>query len=414
MRVRDMSKHSKWIVVPQGFAPSGEHADRLARLANELLIWTCMTEERQEFGHWIDVPSAHWRSMFGANRYASVLAEAEACGLIERRQSYAVGRFPKAIRLTTRYRSGGHSLYELTRPARSRAADKCTSEVERTLLDRMRLVELGEVPECSAWTATQIALIWRGQLRATRCQYGRLHTSYGSLPKRVRSRLVAVDGQKLTSIDVKNCQPLLLGHYAQQAPTTRHTTMCTTIPGCGGVGEYLDLCARGEVYEFIVDRLRGRDVVVDPRSVTAKLRGRKVPKSLRGREVTWVENPATWNRDKVKRNVQVCVFADVPTMEQTPVYQVIRQYWPGVAEYLVWRKSEGRYQGVAEDCQRLESRLMIDGVAMAFAKRFPGVPLVTIHDELMVPTELAGVAKSMIEDAFRDAVGVVPTVRCGE
>jgi hypothetical protein len=394
------------VFVPQGFSPQGGHADKLARLAAEMLAWTSMTLERREYGHYVDVHSRYWRAMFGGMASKVVLA-AKECGLIESGRSYSPGRFAKGYRLTSRYRSGEHAQWTITSVVRSRGnrgkRHGDLDNVEQTLLDRMRLVRLGDVSECTGWVGTQVALIHSGQLRANRCQYGRLHTSYGCLPRVIRRSLVGRDGQELTSLDIRSCQPLLIGYLALGSISQSgggHTTMLHIARSRGGIGDYLDLCQCGQLYEFIVDRLRAGDVTSRPREITA---------TLNGREVTWVSDPSRWSRDQAKDSVQVCMFGDLPTMQQTPAYQVIRRYWPGIADYLTRSKSEGRYQAVAEQCQRLESRLMIDGVAMEFARRHPDKPIVTIHDELMVPVDLAGEAEALIGEVW-GRIGLRPKV----
>jgi hypothetical protein len=120
-------------------------------------------------------------------------------------------------------------------------------------------------------------------------------------------------------------------------------------------------------------------------------------------------DPSEWNRNKVKRAFLICVFDRVEAMQQNPVYQVLRKHFPAVADYIVHAKRNG-YQGLAQECQKLESKLMIDGVAGAMLEAFPESPILTVHDEIIVPVDRLGDVKRLIETEFTK-FGVRPTVK---
>ena len=68
------------------------------------------------------------------------------------------------------------------------------------------------------------------------------------------------------------------------------------------------------------------------------------------------------------------------------------------------------YKVVARMLQRLESRLMIDGVCGKLVRNHPDVRFLTIHDSLLVAAESVGIVRRTIEAEFR-AFGVEATVR---
>ena len=58
------------------------------------------------------------------------------------------------------------------------------------------------------------------------------------------------------------------------------------------------------------------------------------------------------------------LFADFATTKSMPLFDVVANEWEDLADYILAAKSNC-YQDLARDCQRLESRLMIDGGAGA-------------------------------------------------
>ena len=53
---------------------------------------------------------------------------------------------------------------------------------------------------------------------------------------------------------------------------------------------------------------------------------------------------------------------------------------------------------------------MIDGVAAEFMKRYPESPILTVHDELIVPARYRGEVIEMIKSEF-GRHGVTPSVK---
>ncbi len=114
--------------IPANFQPDGKDATGLALLANELLVRTSLTQERQR-GHFIPFGRNDWIVTVGY-RYGSIKREALRCGLIDENPRYAVGRFSKSIRLTKQFRHGHTRSFLLRR---------------RKRIDRIRLDETDEV-----------------------------------------------------------------------------------------------------------------------------------------------------------------------------------------------------------------------------------------------------------------------------
>jgi hypothetical protein len=370
-----------------------------------MLFHTSLTEERRDKGHWIGIHSDHWREMFHGDA-SKVLKAGQDCGLIERNGKYSVGRFPKSYRLASEYRTGAHVPYELAMPPKSKigrpglVAGKNLKEAGEKLLARMPWVELGNVRKMDLprsergrhWVELQIGTVKAGHLRAMRCEYGRLHTSYTPLPKAVRRHLVGRDGQKLSSVDVSNCQPLILGILASRSIQPAADAPRYHMLHAGGLGDYLGRCEEGQLYEFLVERMHAGDGGTEVRQVDFV---------KNGMHMTIEVDPAKADRDTVKKEFMVCLFSDVERMRSMPIYRIVERFWPALADYLVATKSTEGYASVAEACQRMESDLMIEGVAMEFMRRHPNAPIFTVHDEINCPVDLAGEVKELIEAAFR-------------
>ena len=189
-------------------------------------------------------------------------------------------------------------------------------------------------------------------------------------------------------------------------PNTELNTQYTTVTQpnpysiCGAfwadqtIRNYIDLCKRGELYEYLERRCRGRLTLRDC-----------IPADRWHRYAT--DRPLT--RKDVKRQFLVMLFADVATTTRMPLFNVVATDWPALADYILDAKRDC-YQNLARDCQRLESRLMIDGAAGSL---LPSVPIVTIHDAILTTAaHVPAVEAAVIAEFGR--LGVTPKIRAAQ
>jgi hypothetical protein len=381
------------IEIPAGTQPRTE---RVAIVLAELMALTATTKERRA-GHLIPVPSRYWRSLIGS-RYKDTLREALDRGYIEVNDRYSVGRFSKSYRLAQKYRHPKTVPYlcdNSRRCSRIRITDH--DHVGRALVAQFSSVRLPGNP--GGWDGYCASQIRRGAYYAVRCQYGRFHSSFTGLKREVRSTLTTVDGEPLVEIDVKNCQPLIVGILAarQHSAHRRHPTHPTHTPYiiCGAssdVQTYLDLCERGQLYEHLLQR-SGHLTVWDC-----------VPPDRRHRFAE--DRPL--NRDDIKRQFLVMLFADAATTRQIRLFDIVRAEFPTIAEFVVASKRD-RHQDLAHKCQRMESRLIIDGACGACFRACPETVLVTVHDAVMTTREYADMAACQIVAEFQ-RFGVSPSL----
>ena len=387
-----------YAIVPRGYQPSGPYRDQLARLAHKLLLLTSITNERRERGHYIPMCDETWRSLFGS-KASEVKQAAVASGLIEKNDRYSVGSFPKSYRLARQYRSGRFDAIVLRRKPRVK---------RRMLYEHSRLGYVGQrltdrfsdfsfpstlSPPTNPWDCFSWNRILAEDYYSMRCDFGRFHSNFTSIPKYFRRSLTLQSGDKLASIDIRNAQPLLLGLVAR-GHRHNHTTR-PHIPICHTINEYIRLCEDGEIYEFCLSSFRNGEV--HPYWI-------QLPSGNK-----FLCDPSKWDRKRVKEAFVVCLFDRVEATQSNPIYRVLSKYFPKIAEYITNAKSD-KYQALAQQCQMMESELMIDGVAASYITRHPGLPILTVHDEIIVPESLVDSLIEVIKYRFRLAGGT-PSLR---
>jgi hypothetical protein len=199
-------------------------------------------------------------------------------------------------------------------------------------------------------------------------------------------------------IDVSNAQPLILGFMV--AKLLAGDWSLADVKRLGSAGtlsdpfanlpierwgseipadllDYLDTCQRGEFYEALA-------------------------------EIWELESETPKSRNEIKRLSYRCIlFGRV--RPGNPRWRAFRERWPSVAAALEEIKS-GDQGRSARACQRIESRLMIEGVVGSFERLHPDVPIQTIHDAVLVVPEAVEIAKAAILAEFA-SVGLVPRVK---
>ena len=162
--------------IPHGTRPTN---DAVAILLAELLAATATRTERRA-GFWIPIHWQQWREILGS-RYKAAIRQAIAADYVEANNHYSVGRFSKSYRLAKRYRRPKTQRYTLRRTlsTASRIRIDETDTVGQLLVDQFARVRL--TGTASGWDGFCAAQIRRGSFYATRCQYGRFHSSFTGL-----------------------------------------------------------------------------------------------------------------------------------------------------------------------------------------------------------------------------------------
>jgi hypothetical protein len=351
------------IPVPKNSDIHGEWADEVARLAWWVMRLTALTKERILYGHYIPLSKATLTKMFGAAVSHKVKQAArEHTWLFDFNDRYSDrpgSSFPQSIRLQPECRTGEAIYHTLRRKPRAKESILDLDEIATELMGRFDSVWL---PDCldfdNPWQMFTVSQIREKHWFALRCDFGRFHSNFTNCKHRhyLQSRW------PLTALDVQCCQPALLGLLAKRR-----------FPGPDAL-EWENLCQRGVLYEEF-----GKEIGVNDRAT-------------------------------IKDSVIKTIFDRVWAMEKCPYFQVIESRWPSVASYLRQRKAEGGYQRVAHDMQSLESLIMIDGVAATITKDYKGIPVITCHDEVMVPINKVDYVRRVMAGRFKKA-GIVVSLK---
>jgi hypothetical protein len=216
-------------------------------------------------------------------------------------------------------------------------------------------------------------------------EQGRIHTPVVTLPREYRKHLRVGSYTRFVGIDVRTCQPLLLSLVLSRYVTTLNTlvgevTHPSPTPYYGivancddfGLSNFRRSCLDGTLY----DRLCGE---------------------------------TGYGRDEQKYRFLAVVYGS-PRDTGTKTGRAVGKLFPGVLELIADqydRKDRGR---VAKLMQRAESEVMIRTAAERFMRLHPDVPLLTLHDCLLVPSGYGACAGGVIRKAWNDRFGVFPVL----
>jgi len=120
------------------------------------------------------------------------------------------------------------------------------------------------------------------------------------------------------------------------------------------------------------------------------------------------QRPEKWDRDRIKHALMICMFAKTYIVKMNPLYWLIETEFPAIAEYMITAKRNDHRQ-LARACQKMESKIMIDGVAAEMLRRHPTSPILTIHDEIIVPAGKLDELRAILKSEFF-SYGVSPAI----
>jgi hypothetical protein len=246
-------------------------------------------------------------------------------------------------------------------------------------------------------TALRVEILQRGEGRIIVDRYGRVHSPVTNLRKTVRAALL-LNGQEVIEVDVGSAQPLLAGYIAAkliasdwslaqvqrlgEAKDMEHpftgmqlTAWSARLPA--DLIEYIEICQHGEFYAELA-------------------RLWNLP----------FETPKDKNRLK-RAAFRWILFG--PIRHDNGHWKAFRRRWPSVATALETIKRDDHGTS-ARVCQRIESKLVIEGVVGQMLLHDPTVPILTIHDSLLVRRGDVEQAREAISTAFTQ-VGLKPTVK---
>lgn len=224
-----------------------------------------------------------------------------------------------------------------------------------------------------------------GERRFKVCPMGRVHTNVVNLSREHRHN-IRLAGQELWSVDISNSQPLILSlfllrsHRGSLSPTGK-------AEGEGreenppSVTHYDDLCLN----EFRNHCLDG--TIYDRISAVTGL-----------------------SRDETKKRFLAVIYGRAEHM-RTTTGEAVRNLYPSVHDACERFSLNHGNDWLARQMQRLESDVMILGVAGRIIREHPRVPALTVHDSILVPEQHIELVREVIADEWLAAFGIVPRTK---
>jgi len=245
---------------------------------------------------------------------------------------------------------------------------------------------------------------------------GRFHGVLTFLKKELRAFL-KFRGQKLVSVDIKNCQPYLTtvlltpefwtpkersgnsivklqdinpAMYADLSIHPIYSTITLLLfdsPGKGfSMQKYKELVINGDFYEFLQKELPQR-----------------LPNNYAERFST---------RDKVKEEV-LRILNCANHARHQPFYapsKVFEQLFPNVDRVLSFIKSND-HKNVARVLQRIESNLILRECCKGLSQTNPDLPVFTLHDCIVTTEGNEGLVKDTITGIFSKRINLPPMIK---
>ena len=198
---------------------------------------------------------------------------------------------------------------------------------------------------------------------------GRVHTPATVVPRQYRHLVRFAGHGPLVCVDVACAQPLLLA-ITSRNPTTSY------IPAASPESvfdRFQQDCQKGILY----DRLCAE---------------------------------TGFTRKRQKQRFLAVIYGD-PKHWETSTGRALDRLYPGLLDALRAAHDPAAPNALVRRLQRAEVVTMIEGAAHEFTTAYPSVPLLTVHDALVVPAALARAAARIVRSAWQRLWGAKPKVR---
>ena len=356
-----------------------KHIDKLYYLM--LIIYRGRWGKAHEPDDFIPVNAKRLRQILGT-RFARPATELLIeMGIIETNRHYLVGERSRGYRFSEPYRNAKFRLvkqipnYRISAILQECMDGDLTLEAHKFLFENQKRVTIDDgvavfLEQFQAESERQRDYYERSaeDIRDKEWRFasdkktGRVFNNITSLPKQLR-QFLRLDGKPLVEIDVANCQPLLLLGLYNDADKERE--------------EFRRVVENGNFYETI-------DVLL--------------------------EKPyGTERRSELKDKIFTQVFFDRVWPTSSKLCQAFQKRFPVLYERMVALK--------AADHRRLALRLQSDEARIVISKVVTGIasstriPILTIHDSVLTKAEHVAEVKERLEAAFKEQLGVKPTLK---
>lgn len=187
----------------------------------------------------------------------------------------------------------------------------------------------------------------------------RLHHTVSGMPKELR-RYLRLNGEPCAETDLSNCQPLLMYRLYPSGSTE--------------AARYAELVEAGLFYETLA-----------------------------------VASGISWpDRDELKRQVYIQILYD-RVRPQAPLWIAFQKAFPEMAAIIAELKRVD-YRQLSIANQKAEADIVVRTVIPRLARELPGVPVLTVHDSLLIPERFAEQGRRALEEEVASAIGITPKV----
>ena len=229
------------------------------------------------------------------------------------------------------------------------------------------------------------------------CEMGRVHTNVANMPRQYR-RYIRLDGRELASVDVSTSQPLLLALFVRFGESLAKPKLRRP-----------SFKRRSQEYDNTGFRSGGWPV--SPSSPLAAGRSDAfLNDCLRGVVYDRIAERTGYSRDEVKPLFLAVIYGH-PEHMGTKVGNALRELYPAVFDAVVEANTRLGHGGLPRLMQLMESRVMISRVAGRLLRERPAMPMLTVHDSVLVPPEYAPDAEAVIGDEWQAEFGVRPRTK---
>ncbi len=385
----------------------------------EIITIICYHQYREEDNYWAPLKLSYLRRYVpNAELY---LDELHLLGIVDKSSYYITGQLSYQYRISSAYRSK-YSKARVTNPKLINRIKKVQQNYSRHSSkmypnQNEQIRNLSIVPEVFNHIETNyssdtdqynyayasVTRIETGDIYySVDSTSGRYHSNLTNLPSTCRP-FVRINGQRLTNLDVKNCQPylstLILTDPGKIADFARHQPFARLlrnliIEQTEDIQRYISLVVAGELYEYLI--------------VEFENRGYDFKTSI------WDEK-----REKVKKLLLKILFDR--NIHMPRCRRFFMELFPQVHRiFSIVRGNEkgGKfksYERFAILLQTVEAHIILKVILPRINREHPGIIAVTIHDSIMtgIYTDHIQIVKDTMEQEFQKIVGHKPTIKIG-
>ena len=402
-------------------------ADKCAVIVREMLKHI---NRRDTFKSWVNFSRDKFFELAGQRTYARVLDYLEQSKVIYRTSSYYAGNgedldvepFTKAVCIDENYRSHSNCVFwNLSTKHSINSVEKTFKIKTRTSTAKALTEMFGEfqlnvngddatnLSDGYAWSLENVRSIQSQRYFVTEDRFsGRIHSSFTQLSGVFRERLT-VNGKAVHAFDISAMQPLLLGFAARENLSPDSYTLdrlenntqsqeTQLITGnkslCNpkkDIEAWINDCQSSQIYEKIkslVPERQKRYLYTDTATQ------RRFPVDL-----------SRMSRNAFKTRTLSVLFDRNEQSAKDPIWQTIAMNYPSIARY-IWGLKVQNYTNAARLSQAIEVKLLIHTIAAEHIRQ--GIPIVTVHDELITPAPRETLA--ITQRAFND-FGLTPGIK---